>query len=192
MKKTLFVLFLISQSLFGQTFPNGLSVHDKAPDFTAKNQVGTSVNLKSELKKGAVVLIFYRGQWCPYCMKQLKSLEDSLLLIQQKGATLIAITPEKQENVTKTLDKTKSSFSILSDDSLKIMNAYKVSFQLDPKTTEKYKGFGVNLLEDNGNNGNKLPVPAVYIINKEGKISYRYFDTNYKKRLSVKELLLHL
>ena len=72
------------------------------------------------------------------------------------------------------------------------MSAYKVAFELDAKTTEKYKGYGINLQEMNGNNGNNLPVPAVYIINKEGKITYRYFDVNYKKRVSVSEILKHL
>lgn len=189
---TLLLLFIISYSVIGQTTANGLNVNDNAPDFTGADQKGKAINLQTELKKGAVVLIFYRGEWCPYCNKQLKSLEDSMSLITQKGAELIAITPEKQENVAKTIEKTKASFSIVSDENLKIMNAYKVAFQLDPKTTEKYKGYGVDLSVNNGSNGNNLPVPAVYIISKEGKIIYRYFDANFKNRVSVKEILSHL
>ena len=72
------------------------------------------------------------------------------------------------------------------------MKAYKVAFELDAQTTEKYKGYGIILKEKNGNNGNNLPVPAVYIVNKEGKITYRYFDINYTKRVSVAEILAHL
>ena len=119
-------------------------------------------------------------------------LEDSLALITNKGARIIAVSPEKQENIAKTIQKTKATYSVLADDSLKIMSAYKVAFELDAKTTEKYNGYGIKLTERNGSNGNNLPVPAVYIINKEGKIIYRYFDVNYKKRVSVAEILTHL
>lgn len=138
-------------------------------------------------------MVFYRGQWCPYCNKYLKKLEDSLSIIQSKGATVITITPEKPDNISKTIKKTKASYPILFDEGLKIMNSYKVSFAVDANTIEKYKNYGIDFNEANGsNNGAKLPVPAVYVINKEGDIVYRFFDTDYTKRPSVKEILEHL
>lgn len=86
----------------------------------------------------------------------------------------------------------QATYSIISDDNLKIMTAYKVAFELDAKMKEKYKDYGINLEERNGSNGSNLPIPAVYIISKEGKIKYRYFDADYKKRLSVNEILKNL
>ncbi len=172
--------------------PSGLMVGQPAPNFTAKNQFGNTIKLNEILKSQTVVLIFYRGEWCPYCNKQLKLLEDSLSLISAKGAKVIAISPEKQENISKTLEKTKASFDIVSDENSKIMEAYKVGFILDTVTTKKYKTYGIDLAEKNGNNQNTLPVPAVYIINKDGKITYRYFDTNYKNRASVNSILKNL
>jgi peroxiredoxin len=172
--------------------PTGLNKGEMAPDFTANDQMGKAINLKAQLKTGAVVLVFYRGQWCGYCNKQLSDLQDSLSLITAKGAQLIAVTPEKNENVAKTIEKTKAVYSMVSDDHLKIMNAYKVTFGLDEATTKKYKGYGIDLVDANGANGNSLPVPAVYIIGKDGKIIYRYFDENYTKRMSVKEILTML
>ena len=174
------------------TNPEGLKVNDKAPNFSAKDQNGKTVELNKLIKSGSVVIVFYRGEWCPYCNKQLMELEDSLALITSKEASIIAVSPEKQENITKTIQKTKATYSITSDDSMKIMSAYKVAFELDEQTNEKYKKWGINLSDKNGNNGNNLPVPAVYIINKEGKITYRYFDVNYKNRVSVSEILSHL
>jgi len=185
-------LLVVMLSFTNSNTPEGLHVNDTAPNFTSKDQHGKTITLKEELKKGSVVMIFYRGEWCPYCNKQLMELQDSMALISKKGASIIAVSPEKQENITNTIEKTKATYSILSDDSLKIMTAYKVAFELDSKTTEKYKGYGINLIERNGTNGNNLPVPAVYIINKHGKITYRYFDLNYKNRVSVKEILAHL
>lgn len=172
--------------------PKGLNVGDLAPDFTAIDQNDNSVQLKELLESGPLVLLFYRGEWCPYCNKQLKLLEDSMSLITSKGAGIVAITPESQTNIKKTVDKTKASFSIVQDNNSLIMNAYKVAFELDEKTRNKYKGYGVDLIERNGSNGNNLPVPAVYIINQEGKITYRYFDDNFKNRASVAEILKHL
>ena len=193
MKHIIFALLLgLPFYSFKEGMPAGLSINDTAPDFTSKDQNGKVVHLKSQLQQGMVVLIFYRGEWCPYCNRQLQHLEDSLALITAKGATLIAITPESAENVSKTIQKTKAAFSILTDDNLKIMTAYKVAYALDPATTKKYKGFGIDMAERNGNNGNNLPIPAVYIINKEDKVIYRYFDENYKNRASVAEILSHL
>jgi len=183
---------LFSMIVTAQTSPQGISVNDKAPDFTVKDQNGKKVSLKNELKNGAVVLVFYRGQWCPYCNKQLKELQDSLVFIKQKGATLIAVSPEKPDNISKTVEKTKAGYPVLFDDSLKIMKSYDVAFRVDSTTIEKYKKFGIDFYDANGSNGATLPVPAVYIINKEGIIVFKHFDPDYRKRVSIQEILLHL
>ena len=194
--KTIYILLLalfFANTLFAQDSPmNGLNVNDKAPNFELKDQNGKLVNLSNELKNGSVILVFYRGQWCPYCTKQLTNLQDSINMITNKGAQVIAITPEQKMNVDKTIAKTKADFTIISDQNLELLNAYQVSFELDSATSTKYKTFGVNLEESNGNNGNALPVPAVYVIGKDGKINYRYFNRDYKKRPTVKELLTYL
>jgi peroxiredoxin len=194
MKKLILTLsvMIAALAIHAQDGPKGLNVNDKAPLFSAKNQDGSLISLKEKLKTGAVVLIFYRGQWCPYCNRELKNLEDSLSLIIAKNATLIAVTPEKPENISKTIEKTKATYPVLFDDSLKIMKSYDVAFAVDQKTIERYKGYGIDFNEVNGSNGANLPVPAVYIINKRGEIIYKYFDADYRKRPSVKEILDHL
>ena len=175
-----------------QSAPEGLFIDSKAPDFKAKDQYGQVIRLKDVLKKGKVVLVFYRGQWCPYCNKELKRLEDSLQLIKDKGATLIAVSPEKPENVTKTVEKTSATYSILFDDGLKIMKAYDVAFEISENVLTRYKNAGLDVEANNGTNGKYLPVPAVYIIDKESMVTYRFFEPDYKKRASVKEILANL
>lgn len=195
MKKLFLVTAVVFQTafLFAQTGPKGLNLNDKAPEFSAPDQNGKMVSLKSELKKGPVVLVFYRGQWCPYCNRQLKQLQDSLPQIKAKGATLVTVSPEKQENITKTITKTKASYAILHDEGLQIMKNYDVAYKVDDNTIEKYKKYGIDFTVANGEaNGASLPVPAVYVINKKGKIVYKYFDVNYAKRSSVKDILEHL
>ncbi len=179
---------------FSQDNPKGLQLNDLAPDFSAKNQMGKVVSLKSMLsEKKSIVLVFYRGEWCPYCNKALSSLEDSLKLITAKGAALVAISPEKPENISKTIEKTKASYSILYDEGLKIMKSYNVAFQVDSLTVIQYKTYGVDFSAANGEiNGANLPVPAVYVINKDGRIVYRHFDPDYRKRASINEIIKSL
>ena len=194
MNKLLLTSLLSICIFFGnaQSNPAGLKVNDKAPEFSGKDQHGKTITLNNELKKGKVVLIFYRGQWCPYCNKELKSITDSLSLISSKGASVVAITPELPENVTKTIDKTKASYSIISDNGLKIMKAYDVSYAVEGEMAAKYKSYGIDFMKANGSNGANLPVPAVYVIDTNGNIIYRYFDVDYHNRASVMEIVAHL
>ncbi|HMK25255.1 MAG TPA: redoxin domain-containing protein, partial [Chitinophagaceae bacterium] len=78
-------LTLVFLMASGQEAPEGLFIASKAPDFRAKDQHGTEIRLKDLLKKGKVILVFYRGEWCPYCNKELSRLQDSLQLIKDKG-----------------------------------------------------------------------------------------------------------
>jgi peroxiredoxin len=191
MKKltTLFAALFCAMIVFAQEAPEGLFLNSKAPDFKAKDQDGKEVRLKDLLKKGKVVLVFYRGEWCPYCNKFLQKLEDSLSLIKEKGATLVAVTPELPENISKTVTKTKAEFPIVHDEDLKIMKAYDVEFEVPENTLTRYRNAGIRIDENNGKNGNFLPVPAVYVINKESTVIYRFFNQDYKKRPNVKEIL---
>jgi peroxiredoxin len=172
--------------------PTGLKAGDKAPMFMTMDADGKKVSLEEMLKKGAVVVQFYRGQWCPYCNKQLSQMNDSMQMIKDKGANVVFVTPETKEGVGKTKMKTKTSFPIISDSGMAIMKAYKVNFMLDEATVTKYKGYGIDLNMANGGNGNNLPVPATYVIGKDGIIKYVYFNMNYAQRATVKDILAAL
>ena len=183
-------LLFVQSFLLAQEKPEGLFINSKAPDFRSTDQYGNEIRLRDMVKDSTVVLIFYRGQWCPYCNKQLKKLEDSLQLIKSKGARVIAITPEKPEFIAKTIEKTKASYPVIYDNEMKIMKAYKVAFEVDEKTVSRYKNADIDLAAANGQKEKVyLPVPAVYIINKESTIVYRYFEFDYKKQAPVQEIL---
>ena len=194
MKKIAIALFslLFIQSVEAQEAPEGLFIGSKAPDFKAKDQNGNEVRLKDLLKKGKVVLVFYRGQWCPYCNRELSRIQDSIQLIKDKGATVVAVSPEKQESIAMTVEKTKAEYPVLYDEDLKIMKAYDVEFEVPENTLTRYRNANIDIEKNNGANGKYLPVPAVYIIDKESTVTYRFFDTDYKKRPWVKDLLNNL
>jgi peroxiredoxin len=188
MKKLLLIAFLIFSStlLFAQS---GLKKGEQAPDFIAKDNNGKVLNLKTLLKTHkAVVLFFYRGQWCPYCNKHLQQLQDSLQTLTGKGAYVVGVTPETAENIGKTIGKTHASFSIIQDKGYKIMKAYDVNYVLDDKTVGTYKKYGIDLDQNNGNTDHVLPVPATYVIDKSGKLVYVHFDKDYRNRPSVRAI----
>lgn len=184
-------LFILSAAR-AQEAPEGLFLSSKAPDFRAKDQNGEEVRLKDLLKKGKVVLVFYRGQWCPYCNKELSRLQDSLQFIKDKGASLVAVCPELPENIDSTVKKTKAEYPVLYDEGMKIMKAYDVEFQVQENVLTRYRNSGIDIEKFNGKNGKFLPVPAVYIIDKEQTVVYRFFEQDYKKRPSVAEILKNL
>lgn len=169
---------------------NGLKIGDVAPTFSAKDISGKTINLNKLLKTHkTVVLFFYRGQWCPYCNKYIHQLQDSLQMLTAKGAYVIGVTPETNENINKTIEKTHASFSMLHDNGYSIMKKYDVNYAMDTAMVTKYKGYGVDLEKNNGNTDHILPVPATYIIDQSGKIIFVQFDKNYKNRPSVATLI---
>jgi peroxiredoxin len=177
----------------GAMAQTGLKNGAKAPEFTATDNSGKALDLKALLKSHkAVVLFFYRGQWCPYCNKHIKQLQDSLQLLTGKGAYVIGVTPETGDNINKTIEKTHASFSIIQDKGYKIMKAYDVNYTVDPEMFGKLKKYGVDLESNNGNTDHMLPVPATYIIDQSGKIIYVHFDKDYTKRPSVSTILAAL
>lgn len=189
MKKKLLILVSIFFSLHTMA-QSGLKTGALAPTFTATDNSGKTIDLQSLLKSHkAVVLFFYRGQWCPYCNKHIKQLQDSLQLLTGKGAYVVGVSPETIENINKTIDKTHASFSIIHDEGYKIMKAYDVNYTVDDALNAKLKGYGVDLEKNNGNADHVLPVPATYVIDQSGKIIFVHFDKDFTKRASVSAML---
>jgi peroxiredoxin len=169
---------------------SGLKNGTKAPLFVATDNNGKKINLPALLKSHkAVVLFFYRGQWCPYCNKHIQQLQDSLQLLTAKGAYVIGVTPETSENINKTVEKTHASFSLIQDKGYKIMKAYDVNYVVDDNLMAKLKNYGVDIDKNNGNTDHVLPVPATYVIDSSGKIIFVHFDKDYRNRAAVSTIL---
>jgi len=171
----------------------GLPLGVKAPDFQALDADSVIFKLASAIEKGPVVLIFYRGNWCPVCNKHLGQVQDSLLLISEMGATVVAVSPEKPEYLEKMTDKTGADFRLLYDEGYKISDAYEVTFTPKKRQMIMYNTFlNANLKKTHSDDSQRLPIPATYIINSEGTITWRQFDPDYKHRSTVKDILAHL
>jgi len=186
------ILAIISLTTYAQREKSSIQIGQKAPEFEALDQNGEKVKSSDILKDKQLIVVFYRGQWCPYCNRHLSELQDHLEDFKKAGAQIVAITPEKTENINKTLGKTKANFPVLWDKDNSIMKAFGVNFILPENLQEKYKTFGVDLTEANGNASQTLPVPATFVIGKNGKIKYLQYDPDYKNRSTAKEILKHL
>jgi len=170
-----------------------VSVGTTAPDFTANDQFGNAIELSRLTQKGEVVLIFYRGYWCSFCVKYLATYIEQLQAIQAKGATVIAIAPEGEKYIDKTAESTQLEIPFISDSDHKIMDKYGVTFKVNERYNqyiEKAKGETLNKINDQWEA--YLPVPATYIIGKDGKVKWSHFDPDYKKRASVEEVIANL
>ena len=171
----------------------GLPVGVKAPDFQAIDADSVTFKLATAIKEGPVVMIFYRGEWCPICNKHLGAVQDSLKLITDRGATLVAVSPQKPEYLEKMAHKTGATFRLLYDKGYTIADAYDVTFTPNARQLFGYNtGLNAKLKKSQSDDSQRLPIPATYIINREGVIVWRHFDPDYKHRSTVKDILDHL
>jgi len=196
---TILLLTFLTSNIMAQTEykrvneAQGLQVGTTITDFSATDVNGNTFNLQEALQKGPVVLVFYRGQWCPVCNRHLSNLQDSLQLIYSAGASVIAVSPEKQEYLKKTADKTHATFTLLYDEGYKIANQFDVTFKPDAITRTLYNtALGADLKNANSDDSERLPIPATFIIGKDSKIVWRQFDPDYKKRSTVEDILNNL
>lgn len=170
-----------------------LKVGSLAPSFEAKNQEGNVVKSSDLLEKGAIVLVFYRGAWCPYCQKHVSELQEGLKQLTEKGANVVVVTPEQPEYIEGMIEKTAATFSILHDENYAIMEAYHTKYTIQKKDKMAFKGFVISLAKKHNQDDEAvLPVPATYIIRQDGTIKFVHFETNYKERSTVDMILENL
>ena len=161
---------------------NALNVGAKMPAFSLSDATGKSVNSADLLKQGNLVVVFYRGAWCPYCNTYLRNLQKNITEIKANGGQLVAISVETPDNSMKVADKNKIDFSVLSDTHLDVARQFGIVYQLDAATNEKYKDYGIDLVKQNGTEKPELPLSATYIVNKSGEITYAFLEPDYTKR----------
>lgn len=163
------------------------NIGDIAPNFILKNALGKEVSLQKHLENGPVVLVWYRGGWCPYCNINLRFLQEELPNIKAQGATLLALTPELPDQSINTAEKHQLDFEILSDIHNKVAKDYGVVFKLTDEVAKIYnEKFGLN--NYNGDKSNELPLAVTYIINTDGKIVYAFLDADYRKRAEPSDI----
>lgn len=171
----------------------GLSVGEQAPDFKGVTQFNEEFQLSESLKKGPVVVIFYRGQWCPICNRHLSELQSEFNKIYIKGARVVAVSPERSEFLKQTAEKTYAEFDLVHDKDYRIAEAFDVLFKPDDESIDLYNTrLNANLAEAHSDDSQQLPIPATFIVGQNGKVVWRHFDPDYKNRASAEDILKNI
>lgn len=169
---------------------HALQPGDIAPDFILPNVDGRSVRLYSELEQGPVVLVFYRGGWCPYCKIHLRGFQESLTDFKAAGAQVLVISPQLPDQSLITRENGKLEFSVLSDVGLNTARAFGVAFELPQALLDLYADFEILLENLNGVAGAKeLPLPATFAIRADHIIAYTHVEADYTRRSEPLEVL---
>jgi len=156
------------------------------------NAKGKTVDVGPLLKRGPVIVTFYRGGWCPYCNLELKAFQKILPDITAAGATLVAISPEKPDDTLSTAEKNALSFEVLSDVGQKVGRAFGLVYTFSDELKRAYQEFGRDIPATTGADEWALPISATYIIGRDGTIIYAYTDADYRDRADPEEVLMFL
>lgn len=168
----------------------GLQVGAPAPDFALFDQLGQAVRLAGLLARGPVVLVFYRGEWCPYCNLTLHSLQQHLDAIEAAGARLVAISPQTPDHSLSLAERHQLRFSVLSDPDQETIRAYRLQYTLPPDNQELFLTvFGNDLRRQNADGTWNLPVPGTFIIDQNGIIQASFVDADYRRRMEPSDVL---
>ncbi len=167
-----------------------LKIGQKIPDNTSLTSIeGKKTSLKDALGIKPTILVFYRGGWCPYCVRHLSALQESKQQIDSLGYQIVAITPDQFDQLVISDTSSKADFTLYSDASAENIKAFGLDWKVSDELYTKYKDqYGMDLEAWSGEKHHTLPVPAVFII-KNGIILFEYVNPNYSVRLSPETLI---
>lgn len=179
----------IAELAKGKILETSLKVGDKIPDFILANAMGKNINSKELLSEGPLVINFYRGGWWPFCNLELGGYQEILGEINEKGAQLIAISPELPDNSISLKEKLNLGYEILSDLDNKTAKSFGIVFTVAGELKKIYENFGLDLEKINGTTTSELPVPATYVVDRDGSIILAHLDFDYTTRMEPEEVL---
>ncbi len=168
---------------------SALKTGDMAPEFMIPDAMGKIVSLKETLTHGAVIIVFYRGGWCPYCNLELRAYQRLLPKIRDMGAQLMAISLQSPDASLSTQEKNALAFPILSDLSGRVSKDFGLFFTLPDYLQELYTSLGHDLPRINAMGQWTLPIPATYVVAQDGHIIAHHVDIDYRTRMEPEEAL---
>jgi len=171
---------------------NVLAVGDTAPDFALPDVHGRMIALPEALRGGPVVLVFYRGGWCPYCDLQLRAYQGALPTIVDLGARLIAVSPQLPEGSLSTAEKNRLEFEVLSDVGNRVARSFGLVYSLPEELREALRSNGKDLPGINGDESWALPVPATFVIAPGRRVMLAHIDVDYRRRLAPEDIIASL
>jgi peroxiredoxin len=169
-----------------------LTVGDRAPGFSLPAANGRIVTLDGLRADGPVVLTFYRGAWCPYCNIALRSLQQQHETIAARGARLVAVSPQIPDESLSLVEKHALAFDVLSDIGSDTAKQYGLAFDLPDDLGAVYDRLGFDLQRVNAGHPRTLPIPATYVIDRDGTIRWAFVDSDHTRRAEPADILAAL
>ncbi len=166
-----------------------LAVGQPIPNAELKTAEGKAFDLRAAAKEQPVVIIFYRGGWCPYCNAHLGQLQDIDPQLRKLGYRIIAISPDLPKNLAASREKGGLSYTLLSDTSMTAAKAFGIAFEVDAPMLETLASYEIDIEAASGETHHLLPVPAVFMTGSDGNIKFAHANPDYKIRLAPEELL---
>jgi peroxiredoxin len=166
-----------------------LQVGQHAPRVVLPNAKGEPLDLEKLWQQSPLIVVFYRGGWCPYCNLELRAWQQLLPQVKAQGAQLIAISPQTPDNSLSTREKNELAFEVLSDSGLQAAEGFGLAFDMPQELVDLYSSVGHDLPKTNGNGRWALPVPATYVIDRSGIIRYANIDADYRNRAEPVDVL---
>jgi len=171
---------------------NILPVGSKIPEFQLQDHDGKSVSSSNLLAKGRLVLCFIRGRWCPFCVGQMEAMNLILLEVERAGATLVAISPQTVKQAFFMRDQHKLRFPLLSDAGNNVARQFGLTYRVPDEQRAVYQRAFVNLPFINGDESWELPIPATYIVGREGTVLYASANEDYTERPEPQDIVRFL
>ena len=161
------------------------------PPFMLPDVAGRLVSLPSLLEKGPLAVMFFRGHWCPYCRLNVRALVEAMDRITTVGGHVVAIMPETQAFTEKFSADSAAPFPVLTD----LDNGYALSLNLAiwlGADIEKLLSPMQDMPTFHGNQGWVLPIPATFIVGRDGMVKARFIDPDFRKRMAIDDLIAAL
>ena len=161
---------------------SGLPVGSIAPGFSLSDHTGKVVSSVELLRKARLVICFFRGRWCPFCVGQMEAMNQVLPQIENAGAGLVAISPQTIQQSSFMTDQHKLRFPLLSDTGNQLARQFGLVYRVPDYQERMYRRAFVNLPFANGEYSWELPIPATYIIDRDGTVLYASANPDYTER----------
>ncbi len=166
-----------------------LPVGAKIPEFQLQDHDGKSVSSSDLIAKGRLVLCFIRGRWCPFCVGQMEAMNLVAPDIDQAGGTLAAVSPQTVKQSFFMRDQHKLRFPLLSDAGNSVARQFGLTYRVRDEQKAVYQRAFVNLPFVNGEGSWELPIPATYIIDRDGTVLYASANEDYTERPEPEDIV---
>lgn len=167
----------------------GIPVGSKIPAVGALDLDGHPVAIGDLAARGPILLVFYRGGWCPYCNFEIHELSKAYPEYQKRGVTPVAVSVDKPDEAAKTEATYTIPFPVLSDSDLTVHEAFHVVHRADEAEVSRLWDYGIDLARSSGRTHHAFALPALFLIDREGMVRWAHADPDYKVRPRTAQIL---